>query len=78
MLPFLKKTKEASASMPVEAIERKPDEDKEFDGLEAAMEELSAHLESKNFKAAAECFRAACELCDAEPHEEGPHTNEEQ
>jgi hypothetical protein len=78
MLPFLKRNHEASSDASAsEPIKRKPDEDKEHDGLETAMEELAGHLAAKNFKAAAECFRAAMQLCDAEPHEEGPHTNEE-
>lgn len=80
MLPFLKRNKEGSASMEVDHVTRKPDEDKEqdYDGLEAAMEELATHLAAKDFKAAAACFRAAMQLCDSEPHEEGPHTNDQE
>jgi hypothetical protein len=78
LIPFLKRNKEASMSAPVEAIERKPDEDKdetEFDGLESAMEELHTALNSKDYKLAAEIFRSAFELMESQPHTEGPHTD---
>ena len=80
MLPFLKRNKDASVSSDADPIVRKTDEDKEpeHDALETAMEELASHLAAKDFKAAAACFRAACELCDAEPHEEDPHTNDQE
>lgn len=73
MLPFLKHSKEASAASPVESIKRDHDEDHEYDGLEMAMEELAGHLSSKDWKAAAQCFRAAAELVDSQPHKEGEH-----
>jgi len=61
--------------MPVESIERKPDEgaEEEFDSLEGAMSELHSALNSKDYKMAAEIFRAAQELLDSEPNKEGPH-----
>lgn len=70
-----KKQKDGAASMPVDSIERKPDEEKEdeFDSLEHSMSELHTALNSKDYKGAAEIFRSAFELLDSEPHEEGPH-----
>ena len=72
MLPFLKKQKEASVSAPAESIKRETDEDKEesFDALEVAMEELF-NAKSNSERAAA--FRAAFELLEQQPHEEGEH-----
>ncbi len=72
MLPFLKNKHEASGSTS-EPIKREHDESFEYDGLETAMEELGEHLSSKNWKAAAECFKAAFQMCDEEPHLEGEH-----
>lgn len=73
MLPFLKRNHEASASTPVESIKREHDEDVEFDVLESAAQDLIDAMHSKDVKATAEALRAAFELCDSEPHEEGPH-----
>jgi hypothetical protein len=73
MIPYLKNSKEASISGPLDIEKRKPDEESEFDGLEACMEELGNALAAKDHKAAAAAFRAAFELSELEPHEEGPH-----
>lgn len=75
MLPFLKRQNEGSASGPIESVERKSDEGEEYDVLESAAEDLCHAIEAKDYKAAAAALRAAFELCDSEPHEEGPHTN---
>lgn len=73
MLPFLKHNKEASASVPIEAIKRSSDEEVPFDVLETAAEDLIAAIHSKDTKAVAAAIRAAFELLDEEPHVEGPH-----
>lgn len=73
MIPFLKHSKEASVSGPIDIEKRKPDEESEYDALEAAAEDLGNALASKDFKAAAAALRAAFQLADSEPHEEGPH-----
>lgn len=72
MLPFLK-NKEGSASAPIEAIKREPDEGAEFDVLEAAAEDIISAVHEKNVKNLAASLRAAFELLDSEPHKEGPH-----
>jgi hypothetical protein len=77
MLPFLKKTKDASVSLPADTIKREPDEgSEEYDSLEAAAEDLYHAIQKKDFKAIAAAWRAGSELIDSEPHSEGPHTNE--
>ena len=73
MLPFHKLNKDASAAGPVEKVERKPDEESEYDPLHAAADDLIEAVHSKNTKNVAMAIRAAFELLDSEPHEEGPH-----
>ena len=78
MLPFLKRKEEVGMSGPIEKVERKPDDDAgdDLDYLEGCMSELSEALKSGDHKAAAEAFRAACQIVDTEPHEEeGPHVD---
>jgi hypothetical protein len=70
MLPFLKNKHEASASGPVESLERKPDHEEEYDGLESAFEEICSAVESKDYKAGATALRAAFDLLESQPHEE--------
>ena len=74
MNPFLK-SKEASISAPPEVIKRKPDheEEGEYDPIESAAEDLHAAIKSNDVKAIAMALRAAFEILDSEPHEEGPH-----
>ena len=76
MLPFLKLKQDAASSSPVDAIQRKPDDEDSFDSLEVAAEDLCHAIHSKDMKAIASALRAAFELLDSEPHVEGPHTNE--
>ena len=75
MLPFLKLNHEGRASGPIESIERKSDETEEYDSLESAAEDLCHAIEAKDYKAAASALRAAFDLLDSQPHQEGPHTN---
>lgn len=74
MLPFLKKSQDASVSMSADHKMREPDEDaEEYDSLHSAAEDLIKSIHSKDIKSVAEALRAAFELCDSEPHEEGEH-----
>jgi len=80
MLPFLKKYQEGSANVPPNSITRKPDEDdsheeksEDFDSIEIAAEEMLSAFDSGDVKALARAIRAAFEICDSEPHNEGPH-----
>ena len=71
MLGFLKHKQEAGVSEPVETIKR--DHDDEFDMLHAAAEDLMHAVHSKDVQAIAQALRAAFEICDSQPHEEGEH-----
>jgi hypothetical protein len=76
MIPYLKRTKEAAASGPVESIKRESDDGEDYDVLESAAEDLINAVHAKDVKAAAAAIRAAFDLCDSMPHEEGPHINQ--
>lgn len=73
MLPFLKRTQDASASAPIEKITREPDEgaESDFDALESAAEDLCHGIEAKDYKMIAAALRAAFQMLDSEPHDEG-------
>jgi hypothetical protein len=77
MLPFLKQKQQAG----VIVNQRKPDSIKEDSSedyaLESAAEDLIRAHNTKDIKAVAAALRAAFQILDAEPHEEGEHTNDE-
>jgi hypothetical protein len=75
MLPFLKNKHEGSISETPDAIKREHDEDssEEYDMLESAAEDLISAVHSKDVKAVCSALRAAFEMLDMEPHQEGPH-----
>lgn len=73
-LPFLK-DKKPQAGVIVE--HRSESDSKENHGLAAAAMELLKAIESKDAKGIAMALRCAFELLDSEPHEEGPHLDEE-
>lgn len=80
MLPFLgaKKKQDGGSAATV----RINDEGKinasssEDMGLASAAEDLCRGIENKDHKAIANALRAAFQILDSEPHEEGEHTNE--
>lgn len=81
MLPFLKKNKEASVSMPAETITRESDHEEagdEIDMLHYAADDLIKAIHSKSPKAVAEALKAAFDICDALPHYEGEHLEGEE
>jgi hypothetical protein len=63
---------------------RTPDEKSEENqedkpqGLEETLKEMKHHLDSGDFKSAAECFRECFQHCEDAPHSEGPHTYDAQ
>ncbi len=73
MLPFMKKDKEASVSAPPDVKMRKPDDGEAYDVMHSAAQDLISAVHSKNVKGVAEALRAAFELADSQPHEEGEH-----
>lgn len=80
-LPFLKQKHQVG----VIVSHRKPDgsntashmEGEEDQGLESAFDDLLRAINNKDSKAGAQVLKAIHEICDAYPHEEGEHTNEE-
>jgi len=72
MLPFLKHKQDSGTVALPETIKRESDES-EYDMLEAAAEDLMHAVHSKDIKMIAQALRAAFEICDSQPHEEGPH-----
>ncbi len=46
-------------------------------GMEAVAHDLISAIHSRDAKAVSEALKAAFEIADSEPHEEGPHTNED-
>lgn len=73
MLAFLKKDKETGSASSSEPIKRSPDHEVEYDVLESAAQDIMDAFEKKDVPALAIAIRAAFELCDSSPHEEGPH-----
>lgn len=78
MLPFLKPKHQGSATGIIiknRQSDEKPEENQEDKnaGLEASMRELHSHLQSGDYKAAAECFKDAFQQCEDEPHSEAEH-----
>ncbi len=77
MLPFLKPKKQVG----IIVAHRKPDggpeitheEGDELHALEAISEDLIRAMHSKDARAVAESLKAAFEMCETYPHEEGAH-----
>ncbi len=70
MIPFLRKTQEASASAPVEHVRREPDEETEdIDGLTVAAQDLCDAVHKRDYKAVAEALKAAFAMMDEGPEE---------
>lgn len=80
-LPFLK----PKATAGVIISQRKPDGGNEIEGMDgdedaglnAAAADLIRAVHSKDEMSVASALRAAFEILDSQPHEEGEHTNEE-
>lgn len=80
MLPFLK-PKKAPGVIVAETIHRdgKLDEHAEgedMEGLRSAAVDLLRAINAKDENAVAKALKAAFEICDAMPHEEGEHIDE--
>jgi hypothetical protein len=77
-LPWFKAKPQTGVIM---ATTRQPDEKKdessENDGLKSCARDLMDAISAGDESKAAAAIRAAFEICDSEPHEEGEHTNDE-
>lgn len=71
MFPFRKP--EGSVSAPVDPIKRGSDYgDDGYDILDSAANDLIVAVHMKDIKAVAEALRAAFDICESQPHNEGP------
>ena len=79
-LPFLNQKRVAGSIMATRKAEGGiMDEDMEGqDPLHSAMEDLHSAMKAGNIEEMASAMRAAFQMLDAEPHEEGPHTEGEE
>lgn len=75
-LPFIKTQRQQTG---IATDYRKPDENKDLDNADHAMEAVAKDLidaiKGDNFKLLAKALRSAFEIADLEPHSEGEHTN---
>jgi hypothetical protein len=72
-IPWLKRKDDIAGSSSTPVQMREPDDGEEYDSMHAAAQDLIEAIHSKDIKGVAEALRAAFELSDSEPHEEGPH-----
>lgn len=81
MLPFLAPKKQAGVIIakrkPDGGIEAMHEEGEHEPGLMAAAEDLISAVHAKDAKGVADAIKAAFEVVDAGPHEEGPHLEAE-
>lgn len=80
MLPFLAPKKQAGviiAKRVGDKTEVESEEGEHAPGLMASAEDLISAVHAKDAKAVASAIKAAFEVCDSEPHEEGPHIEAE-
>ena len=78
-IPFLKnRAKDAGLITQICAPDEKPEQEHEEDhGLMSAASDILDAIETKDHKKLASAIRATFQICDSEPHEEGPHLEEE-
>lgn len=82
MLPFLKKDRAPASTIimnrkPDGEMEEKTSEEDDNSGLRSCAEDLTRAVHAKDIDAVADAIRCAFEILDSEPHEEGPHLNED-
>lgn len=78
LLPFLKPRAQTGVIIQERARDTVPREelDREEDSIDICCEEMIEAMEEKDPKKMAKALRAAFQIFDSEPHEEGPHTND--
>lgn len=75
-LPFLMKPR-ASGGVITEVRPSDHKDDSDNSGLEMAAKDLCEALEVKDFKRISAALKAAFQILDAMPHDEGEHLNEQ-
>jgi len=82
MLPWQKNKDKSQAGISIKY--RQPDESKAQNedspaaAMEAAAQNILSAIEQKDYKHLALALQNAFEIADSQPHEEGPHMNEEE
>jgi rRNA processing protein Krr1/Pno1 len=80
MLPFMQPKKASSIIMmkakPEGGMEVEKEEGEEDPSLLAAAEDIISAISMKDAVTLAMALKAAFEICDSMPHEEGPHIGE--
>lgn len=81
MLPFLRPKAQVGITVktrPSDSDDTQMDESSDSEGLESAMEDLCHALDAKDYRRAADAFKAAFDMLESQPHEEVPHTEGEE
>lgn len=73
MLPFLMKPRASGGVITEVRPSDYEKDDSDDSGLLSAAKDLCSAIEVKDYKKAAAALKAAFQICDSEPHEEGPH-----
>lgn len=77
MLPFLKNKKQPGVIIQERAPDH-PEMQRDDDGLSACAQDLMDGIAKGNKQMIADAIRAAFQILDSEPHEEGPHLDDEE
>ena len=81
MLPWMQPKKSGAVIMakmkPEGSVESMQEEGEEDPSLMVAAEDIMSAIAMKDSKALASALKAAFEILDSAPHEEGPHIGEE-
>jgi hypothetical protein len=78
ILPFLKRSQEASGSGPAPTVTREPDEPQDLDGIEVAAQDVLDAVKRSDPKALAEAMKAMFQMMEMEPHDEVSHEEDEE
>lgn len=82
-LPFLKNNRSNVAGLIIQrraadgTPQTDPEKDNKDDGLRSCAQDLIKAVQAGNEDSVASALRAAFEILDSEPHEEGPHIESE-
>lgn len=77
MLPFLVKTKKQDAGVITEHRPSDHEPEGHDEAMDAAAKDVLDAVSSNDIKRLSKALHAAFEIYDSMPHEEGPHTNDD-